>query len=200
MTELQQWVSLARILRPQGRRGEVLAEITTDFPQRFAELKEAFLQRASGAEPQPTRLETSWLHKGRVVLKFAGVESISDAELLREARMVVPADARASLAEDAVYISDLVGCALFDRSGGEPQPVGSIRDVIPQADAADLLVVVSAAGVEHWIPFARAYSPSIDLRARRMEMTLPPGLLAMNGPLSEEERLAQQAEQNAARD
>lgn len=181
---------MARIVRPQGRRGEVLAEIATDFPERFSGLREAFLQRRPNAAPERVRLEGSWLHKGHIVLKFVGVDSISAAELLRGTQVVIPAEARVALATDEVYVSDLIGCRLLDRTGGELVLIGSIRDVIQQNGTADLLVVVSDNGSEHWIPFARAYAPEVDLADRCVKMDLPSGILAMNAPLSEEERHA----------
>jgi len=79
------WAILARLMRSQGRHGEILAEIFTDFPERFAERKRLFLI-ASETSALPVRevtLERHWLHKGRVVLKFAGVDSINDTEALR---------------------------------------------------------------------------------------------------------------------
>src|ERR1039458_9089724 len=78
----EQWVWLARIRRTQGRKGEVFAEILTDFPEKFAERKRLWLmaQDASGASPREVELIGHWLHKGGVVLHFAGVDSISAAE------------------------------------------------------------------------------------------------------------------------
>lgn len=188
---------MAQVIRPQGRRGEVLAEILTDFPERFAAMREAWLRRSSTADPAPIRLEQSWLHKGRIVLKLAGVDSISDAELLRGAEIVVPLPARVQLEEGAAYIGDLIGCELIDVHPQEPSRIGTVEDVIQQELATDLLVVAGADGVEHWIPFAKAYLVRTDLENRRIEMNLPPGLLEINAPLSEEERRAQQQEPDA---
>ncbi len=194
MTDFASWVSVARLVRPQGRRGEILAEILTDFPERFAQTREAFLARGENTIPTPITIEQSWLHKGRVVLKFAGVDSISAAETLRGAEVVVPAAERMALDADAAYILDLAGCELIDLSQPGHPAVGTIRDVIQQEKAADLLVVVSSDGTEHWIPFAKAYLVRIDLPGRRLEMNLPAGLLEVNAPLSEEERRIEQSE------
>ena len=88
------WAILARLVRPQGRIGEVLADVLTDFPERFAERKRLFLV-SSETSREPVRevmLERHWLHKGRVVLKLAGVDSISDAETLLKCEIQVPKD------------------------------------------------------------------------------------------------------------
>ena len=105
------------MLRPQGRRGEVLAELHTDFPERFAERREL-----SGLAPNGSRrelqLEEHWFHKGGVVLKFAGVDSISDAEQLAGFELQVPHEQRAELEAGSAYVSEIVGCDVWDRSAG----------------------------------------------------------------------------------
>jgi len=193
------WISIASVVRPQGRHGEVLAEILTDFPERFTGMREASLRRSPTALPTPVTIERAWLHKGRVVLKFASINSISQAELLRGAEVVIPFDARTQLGEDAAYIDDLIGCEVIDTHRPGSPVIGTVRDVLQQEISADLLSVVGNDGTEHWIPFAKAYLVRIDVAARRIEMQLPPGLLEVNAPLSEEERKAQFAEAQAAK-
>jgi 16S rRNA processing protein RimM len=190
---LATWVLLARIVRPQGRRGEVLADIFTDFPQNFTERKRLFLRPPAGAQAdamRETRVESHWLHKGRVVLKFAQIDSIADAENLRRFEVVIPREERMPLEGDAVYVSDLLGVRVIDVSRGGAEDAGEITDVEPEATGPAMLVVRTPAGDELLIPFVRAYLRKIDLQAKRMEMELPPGLLAMQAPLTEQERLA----------
>lgn len=194
MADSSSWVSVARLIRPQGRRGEILAEILTDFPERFAQLRDAFLARDEHSTPTPVAIEQAWLHKGRVVLKFAGIDSISAAEILRAAEVVIPATERMPLSGDEAYIGDLVGCQLVDVGQPNHPVIGTIRDVIQQEQTADLLVVVADDGTEHWIPFAKAYLVRVDLPGHRVEMNLPPGLLEVNASLNEEERRVLQSE------
>lgn len=187
------WTLLARLVRPQGRHGEVLAEILTDFPERFAERKRVFLleqtpdARTSKAAREAI-LERHWLHKGRVVLKFAGVDSIGEAEALRGLAVAIPASERAELTDDSVYISDLMGCRVIDLNSKD---LGEITDV----DREAAVLVVRAEGAktaseEILIPFAKAYLVKIDLEEKRVEMRLPEGLLEINAPLTDEERQA----------
>jgi 16S rRNA processing protein RimM len=185
------WVLLARIVRPQGRRGEVLADIFTDFPEHFTERKRLFLRPPSGTEVdamREIRVESHWLHKGRVVLKFSQVDSIADAENLRGFEVVIPREERVPLEGDAVYVSDLLGVRVIDVSRGGAEEAGEITDVEPEAAGPAMLVVRTPAGDELLIPFVRAYLRKIDLEAKRMEMELPLGLLAMQAPLTEQER------------
>jgi 16S rRNA processing protein RimM len=185
------WVLLARVVRPQGRRGEVLADFFTDFPETFTDRKRLFLRSpAPGAALTETTIQSHWLHKGRVVLKFAQVDSIEDAEKLRGCEVVVPQDERQPLEEDAVYVSDLIGMAVVDVSPGGSGTAGEIIDVEPEGAGPALLVIRTGSGEERLIPFVRAFLRRIDSAGRRLEMELPAGLLAMQAPVSEQERLA----------
>ena len=184
------WVLLARIVRPQGRHGEVLADIFTDFPEHFAERKRLFLRPPVGALLD-ARVVSHWLHKGRVVLKFAQVDSIADAENLRGFEVVIPREERMPLEGDAVYVSDLLGVRVIDVSRGGAEDTGEITDVEPEGAGPAMLVIRTPGGDELLIPFVRAYLRKIDLEAKRMEMELPLGLLAMQAPLTERERLAE---------
>jgi 16S rRNA processing protein RimM len=172
----------------------VLAEILTDFPERFRDIRNAFLMWGSSLPPEPVILEQSWLHKGKVVLKFAQVDSISVAETLRGAEVVVPASERVALEGDAFYISDLLGCELVDVHPPGHRSIGSVRDVLQQPESVDMLVVEAQDGREVSIPFARAYLVQIDLAGRRLEMDLPSGLLDVNAPPSEEELFLRRAD------
>jgi len=180
-----EWAILARLVRPQGRHGEILADLLTDFPERFAERRRLFLvvSETSRTPPREVTLERHWLHKGRVVLKFSGIDSINDAILLRGLLVAIPASERVPLSEGSVYISDLIGCEVVDVSYA-PVSVGKITDVDRESA---LLMVQAASGGEILVPFARAYLAEIDLDGKRIEMRLPEGLLDINAPMSEEE-------------
>ena len=186
--ETNKWVWLARIRRPQGRKGEVFADILTDFPEKFAERRRLWLiadpdSPRARAHPTPREVEllAHWLHKGGIVLHFKGVGSISGAEALGGQIVAIPVAERATLGEDEVYIADLVGCALVDVAGESPVMVGEIEDVDRTAGPVALLVVRGAAG-EVLIPFAKSYLRRLDLAGKRVEMALPEGLVELNSP------------------
>jgi 16S rRNA processing protein RimM len=183
--DAQAWVWLARIRKAQGRKGEVLAEILTDFPEKFSERKRVWLL-ASAGEParEPVReieLRSHWLNKsqaGGVVLHFAGVDSITEAEGLRGLIVAIPRAERAALGEDEVYVGDLIGCELVDVACEPERLVGVIEDVDREAGPVALLVVAGAAsGEEILVPFAKAYLRGIDVEGKRVEMALPEGLV-----------------------
>src|SRR3954469_20864662 len=92
----QEFITIARVVKTQGRHGEVAAELHTDFPEKFAERKNLFALDADGKRRE-LRLEEFWSHKNYVVLKFAGVDSISDAEALVGSEIQVPREQRAEI-------------------------------------------------------------------------------------------------------
>ncbi len=184
----QAWTVLAHLLRPQGRRGELLAELLTDFPERFADRPGVSLRDAKGAF-EALIVESHWLpvgkNAGRVVLKFQGIDSITDAERLAGSDVVIPTETRIALDEETEYITDLLDCTLVDNE----HTIGVVEDVhFPTsaagtrlADAAPLLVIRAPNGDELLIPFAKAWIQSIDVPGKRLEMRLPDGLLEING-------------------
>lgn len=196
MAPTENWTRIAHLVRPQGRRGELLADLLTDFPGRFEHLEGAALlpRPPSIGDARPVVLEGHWLHKGRVVLKFQGTNSITEAEALRGLDLAVPQEARVPLADGAVYIDDLIGCSLVDTNQAGGPVVGTVRDAVAQPQATDLLVVAGADGAEHLVPFAKAYLVRMDLTARRVEMALPAGLLGINAPIGAEAPAPQQTQ------
>ena len=192
------WVWLARIKRTQGRKGEVFAEVLTDFPEKFADRRQLWLLKSASADSadvsgdaREVTLLNHWMHKGGVVLHFAGVDSISAAEELTGSVVALPRVERAQLDEGDVYIGDLIGCLLVDVAGAEPVVVGEIEDVDRSAGPVALLVVKAAgpksaqpqAGDDEiLIPFAKDYLRRVDLEAKQVEMALPEGLVELNRP------------------
>ena len=180
-----EFITVARVTKPQGRIGEVAATIFTDFPERFSTRK-----RLSGSSPQGERreleLEDHWFHKEQVILKFAGVDSISKAEELVGWEIQVPRDERAALEKGAVYTGDLAGCAVFD-SGRE---LGRVTDVQFGAGEAPLLII--RGDKEYMVPFAAEFLEKVDLEQKQIRMKLPEGMLELDAPLSREEKDRQQ--------
>jgi len=182
------------VLGPQGRRGEVAAELHTSFPERFAERKE-FSGLAKDGSRRGLQLEEHWFHKGNVILKFAGIDSISDAEQLAGMELQIPAEQRAQLEVGEAYVSDLVGCSVV--VGGSV--VGTVAGVQFGAGEAPLLVVKQGEA-EFLMPYASQFLKKLDLAGRRIEMELPNGLLELQSPLSEEEKRRQKLEAKESRE
>jgi len=176
-----EYITLARIVKPQGNKGEVSAFLTTDFPEKFAERKRLFALLGNGTRRE-LAVEDHWPHKGRIILKFAGVDSINDAELLKGCDLQVPAQERAMLEVGAYYVNDLVGCEVFDTSSDIAKSLGHISEVQFDAGDAPLLTVMQGTK-EQMVPFAEDYIVRVDTAAKRIEMNLPDGMLDLDAPV-----------------
>jgi 16S rRNA processing protein RimM len=191
--ERTEWTVIAHLLRPQGRKGELLAELLTDFPERFAaELAVSLAKPGFSGTADEARAATVtgfWLpvgkNQGRVVLSLAGVDSINDAEKLNGLDVLISKAERMELEDGAEYIDDLVGATVYD----DGVAVGVVESVdfptTPDGarrldDAAPLLSVLTADGDEVLIPYVQEFLVALDVEAGRIEMKLPVGLVDLN--------------------
>ena len=155
----------------------------TDVPDRFRQGMRLWALMKDGQRREVT-VDKLWPHKSFLVLKFRGVETISDAEPLVGAELQLPRSERARLEPGWTYLSDLIGCTVFDGQ----RRIGEIEDVQFGAGEAPLLVVrgeeQSGAKLPYEIPFADAYIEKLDLEHKQVRMKLPEGLLDVNAPLA----------------
>ncbi|MHB8653365.1 MAG: ribosome maturation factor RimM [Terriglobia bacterium] len=179
-TAPNQYLAIARIARPQGRHGEVVADILTDFPERFEKLHRAYLENAGG-ESQPVDIEKTWPHKGRIVLKFAGVDSINQADSLRGLHVFIRSEDRVALPEHQYYVWELEGCRVVRERAGVAEEVGIVTE-IERTGGVDLLRVARARDKsrELLIPLTQDICTRIDTAAKMILIEPPEDLLELN--------------------
>ena len=174
-------LTLARLLRPHGIRGEIAAEILTDFPERLTKLREVWLWDASADVLQKITVQKCWLsftRGGQAVFKFAGVERIEDVEKFRGMEVQVPLSERMELPDGSYFISELVGCEVWEVDGdGGQTKLGLVSGV--QESGTPVLEVGTVDG-EVLIPLATEICRLIDVKARRIEVVMPEGLRDLN--------------------
>ena len=171
-------ITLARVLRARGLRGEVAAEILTDFPERLPNLREVWLADGRGA-PRRIGVERCWLSTargGQAIFHFAGVDTVEAAEKLRGSEVRVPLDQRAQLGAGQYYVSDLLGCEVWE--AGAAAALGVVGDV-EFPGGVPLLSVRTKEG-EVLVPLAAEFCTRIDIEAKRIEVALPEGLRDLN--------------------
>jgi 16S rRNA processing protein RimM len=181
-----EFITLARVLKTQGRHGEVAAEVHSDVPDRFSLGMKLLALAKTGDTRRELEIEGFWPHKELLVLKFTGVETISQAETLIGSELQVPGEERAGLEPGWNYISDLIGCAVLDHG----REIGRLEDVQFGAGEAPLLIV-SVAGKQFDVPFAEAYLEAVDSAHKQIRMNLPEGMLEINDPMTPEEKKEQ---------
>lgn len=163
-------VAIAKVVKPRGLKGEVVADILTDFPERFQGLKDV-----TAVTPDDGRLglkiEEHWFQQGRVVLKFAGRDTLESAEELRGCEICVPETDAVELETDEFYDWQLQGCKVETTAGAT---VGTVRDVM-RAGGSELLVVEGEQ--EHLIPFVAAICTEVDIENKTIVIDAPEGLL-----------------------
>lgn len=171
-------ITLARIVRARGLRGEVAAEILTDFPERLPNLTEVWLDDRRGA-PRRVEVERCWLSTskgGQAIFHFAGVDSVEAAEKLRGTEVQVPLEQRTQLGAGQYYVSDLIGCEVWEV--GATAALGAVGDV-QFPGGVPLLSVVTGDG-EVLVPLAAEFCVRIDVQAKRIDVRLPEGLRDLN--------------------
>jgi 16S rRNA processing protein RimM len=166
-------ICVARIARPQGHRGEVIADLLTDFPERFARLGATFVKLADG-RLLSLKLENSRLHKGRIALKFSGYDSMNRADELRGARVMITRDQLVELPDDTYYDFDLIGCEVSAHDGLR---IGRVEEV--QNYGAAPLLVVRDGSREFLIPLVLSICIEIDTGQKRIIVNPPEGLLEL---------------------
>jgi 16S rRNA processing protein RimM len=172
-----QFLTIARILRPQGRKGEVAAEILTDFPERFQALRSVFLE-VPGQSPKRIPLERGWPHKGRIILKFSGIDSIEGASRLRGLHVFVTWEERTPLPPHHYYQCELQGCrVMWERRG---QEIGLVTEVESTGGVEVLHVRRPDGKGEVLIPLAQEICTRIDVDSRTIVIDPPDELLELN--------------------
>src|SRR5690349_6701018 len=154
-------IVIARAVRTHGLKGELIAELLTDFPERFEEIDELILVSPAG-ERKSSQLENHWFQKNRVVLKLAGYDDVDSAKELVGYEFAVPESERVPLEKDEFYDWELEGCTVkvADKS------IGVVRSVMRTGGAAAVLVVADDSGKEQLVPLAAAIVVNIDPAAK----------------------------------
>ena len=174
-------VTVARVVRPHGRRGELACEILTDFPDRLTRLTSVELWDGNSA-PRRVAVRSCWLSKsrgGQAIFHFEGSNSIPDAEKLVGFEVQIPFAERMQLPSGTYYVTDLIGCEVREKNGAV---VGLVRDVqfIGEGLAGTPILAVDSPRGELLVPLAQEICVAIDVAARRIEVVLPEGLLELN--------------------
>ena len=164
-------MTLARLTRARGIRGEISADGFGCDPERFAEVEKVYLFGPDGAKGPTAEIEDVWEHHGFLVFKFRGVDTRTEAEKLQGWEVRIPIEQRRPVPEGEYFQSDLVGCEVVERDGRVLGRVTGWRDF-----GGPGLLAVKYGESELLIPFAKAICTEIDLEARRITVNLPEGL------------------------
>lgn len=166
-------IVIARAVRTHGLKGEIVAELLTDFPERFEDVDELILIAPSG-EQKPGRLEDFWFQKDRVILKLGDYDDVEQAKSLVGYDFALPDSERVPLEEDEFYDWELEGCTVKvgDKS------IGQVRSVL-KTGGAEILVITDDSGKEQLVPLAAEIVTQVDAAAKLILIDPPEGLLEL---------------------
>lgn len=168
----EELVAVARAVKVRGLRGEIVAELLTDFPERFEGL-ERLIAVGTDGKRTTLELEEHWFHQGRVVLKFAGYDTVEAAGALVGTEFTVPESERVELEEDEFYDWELEGCVVETIAG---EPLGRVREIM-RTGGVEMLVVDNGEGRDYLIPMAEEICVEIDIGRKLVRVDVPEGLL-----------------------
>ncbi len=205
---MDDWLEIGTIVAPQGLKGQLRVSPNSDFPERFEQPGQRWLRRDNKMQPQPVELLGGYQIPGKnlYVVQLAGVEDRNQAEALRKCKLLVPQSDRPQLEEDEYHVSDLINLEVYNQLTGEI--IGVVVDVfwagndllevklhrqppVEEVSTPDLSKITRTSkkrkfrGKKHkpvtvFIPFVKEIVPVVDIEVGRMEITPPPGLLAVN--------------------
>ncbi|MGC2236585.1 MAG: ribosome maturation factor RimM [Pyrinomonadaceae bacterium] len=164
-------VAIARIAKTRGLRGEAVADVLTDFPERFENLETVLAIKPNGARAE-LKIEKFWFQKGRIILKFEGIDSIEAAEALRNTEICVPETEAVELETDEYFDWELEGCAVETVEG---EQIGRVKEIMRTGGTE--ILIVAGAEKEYMIPFAEAICISVDIENKLIRVDAPEGLL-----------------------
>ena len=168
-------VAVARAVKTRGLRGEIVANLLTDFPERFEGLQ-ALVAVAPDGTRTTVELEDHWFQRERIIFKFTGYDTIEEASALVGYEFAVPEDERVELDEDEFYDWELIGCRVETLNG---QMLGLVREVMRTGGVEVLMIENEVGKREHLIPLAEAICVEIDIENKLIRVDPPEGLLEM---------------------
>jgi 16S rRNA processing protein RimM len=167
----QELIAIAKITKPRGLRGEVTANILTDFPERFDNLERVFAISETG-ETSEIELEKFWFQNQRVILKFVGIDTIEEAETLRNIEICVPESEAVELEEGEFFDWELEDCEVFKIDG---EKIGKVKEIFRAGENINL--VVEDGEKDFMIPFVEAICTEVDIENKLIRVDVPEGLL-----------------------
>ena|SRR2546423_5841432 len=167
-------ILVAHIVKARGLRGEVVADLQTDFPERFENLKSLIGISGVGVK-RSLQIEEQWFHGNRLVLKFAGFDSVDEAKALVGYELAVPAEERIELPSDSFYEWELIGCRV-ETLGGES--IGTVTEIV-RTGGVEILKVFDENGRDRLIPMASDIVIEIDKEKKLIQIDPPEGLLEL---------------------
>lgn len=169
---MEELVAIAKLVKTRGIRGEIVADLLTDFPERFDDLEDVIAVMPKSGERLDLKIEDFWFQKNRIILKFKNYDSIEASQTLINAEICVPESDAVELEADEFYDWELIDCAVETIEG---ERIGTVREVMRTGGTENL--VVAGGNKDYLIPFAETICVEVDVENKLIRVDLPEGLL-----------------------
>jgi 16S rRNA processing protein RimM len=160
-------IIIGRIGAPHGIHGELRVSILTDFPERFADMKEAY------ADGELLTIESVKYHQGAVLLHFRGYDVREEAAKLTGKTLTVERSDAAPLSDGEYYAFDIIGLKVCLADGTE---LGEVTHILKTGSNDVYVTQRNDGGADLMIPALKAVVKKIDIEAGHMTVELPEGL------------------------
>ncbi len=163
MAEAQKFITVGKLGKVRGVKGEIYVTPLTDFPERFVGQKEIFIDNRG--QWIKFTIESAFLVSGRPVLKIKGIDNPEEAARLTNCNLAVTENQLVKLPEGTYFIFDLVGCRVFDARTGIF--IGELVDV-QQQPANDIYVIKKENGDEMVLAAIRQFVKDINIKEKKI--------------------------------
>lgn len=174
--DLPETISVGRVLRPHGVRGEVVVEVLSDVPGRFKKGSRVTGLRADTT--LPLTVVAGRVHKSGAVVLFEGYDSRERAEELRGMDLEIPRSEVPKARRGTYYHFELLGCLVRE----DGQELGRVVEVVE--DGGGVMLIVEGEGRRVPVPFVKEILRKVDVAAGRIDVALPEGLVEACASLS----------------
>ena len=167
---MNKYLELGQIVNVKGLKGEVKVNSFTDDNTKFERIPKVFLKRKETLTEY--EIEKVGYHKNQVIIKFKNVNTVEEAETLRNSYIVVDREIFGELPEGVYYIADLIGLEVFTESN---EYLGKVDDIF-STGSNDVYVVKDELGKQKLLPGIDEVIKQIDLESGKIIVNLIEGL------------------------
>lgn len=161
---MQNQIVIGKIVAPHGVRGDIRILPLTEKPEQFLDLDYLLL-----ADGRKLTVKSARFHKRMVLVTTEEINSMNEAELLRDQKVLINAEDLPDLEEGQFYVADLIGLPVFDEEGKQ---LGTFKDSL-STGSNDVCVIAVPGEKDILLPALKLYVKEINLAEKRIVVTLP---------------------------
>lgn len=167
---MNKYLELGQIVNVKGLKGEVKVNSFTDDNTKFERISKVFVKQKNTLTEY--EIEKVGYNKNQIIIKFKNIDTIEEAEKLRNSYIVVDREIFGELPEGVYYIADLIGLDVYTESN---EYLGKVDDIF-QTGSNDVYVVKDEKGKEKLLPGIDEVIKKIDLKENKITVNLIKGL------------------------